>query len=81
MAGRVWSTTDIALAAFVAMRGEGDGIALAKVDRNGSSSTFVFKDEKDRIDGLIVQWPSTECFKFDSVVRALKSLGYSKSAR
>lgn len=76
---RVWTTTDIALAAFVSLCGERDGITLQKVERNGSASIFVFKDERGTIDGLLVRWPTSECFRFDSKVRALKSLGYSKS--
>jgi hypothetical protein len=76
---RVWSTTDIALAAFVTLCGECDGITLQKVERNGSASVFVFRDEHASIDLLLVRWPTSECFRFDSKVRALKSLGYSKT--
>jgi len=78
---KVWSTTDIALAAYVNMRGKTSGISLTKVERNGKDSKYFFKDRNDKIDELIVQFPASESFEFDSMVRVLKSLGHSKNIR
>jgi len=75
---KVWSTTDIALAGYVNMLGQDHGITLAKVERNGSSSKYYFTDPNNKIDELIVKFPASESYRFDSMVRVLKSLGYSK---
>jgi len=78
----IWKTNDIALGAYVNMRAKRDpslGVTLVKVERNGASSTYLFKDEQDKIDELIVQFPSSESAEFDSQVRMLKSIGHSKN--
>jgi len=78
---RVWSTKDIALAAYVSMRGESEGIALAKVERNGKDSEFFFRDPNEKVDEITMEYPRSESFKFDAVIRVLKSLGYCQRKR
>jgi len=78
---KVRSTQDIAIAAYVSMCGEAEGITLVKVSANGNQSDFVFKDPNEKFDEIAVKFPQSESFKFDSAVRVLKSLGYSKRKR
>ena len=81
---------DIGVAGYLNMlaeearqRGEGEAlqIRLVKVVRNGRKSTFFFKGPEAVIDNLSVQFPGSESFRFDSMVRTLKSLGYSRDGK
>ncbi len=88
MKPRVWETQDIALAGYVNMvsensrlRGEDNGVRLIKVVPNGRTSTYVFKDFNDNLDGLIVEFPGTESFRFDAMVGVLKSMGHSRKRK
>ena len=76
-----WWTKDIAIAAYVSMRGEKEGITLLKVERNGRESKFYFKDPNSKIEGITMSFPQSESFKFDSAIRVLKSLGYSNNIK
>lgn len=74
----VRSIQDIGLAAYINVFGAAEGITLVKVSGNGSQSDFVFKDPNEKFDEIAVRFPQSESFKFDSAVRVLKSLGYSR---
>jgi len=75
-----WETKDIALAAWVSLKGEEHGIRLLKVVRNGKNSfgVFTFTDPDGKVDELIARFPNSEAQRFDSVMRSLKALGHSK---
>jgi hypothetical protein len=79
MSSGIWDTRDIAVAAYVNMRGAEFGVRLIKVDKNGKESRFFFRGDLERIEELIVSYPTSESCRFDSAVCALKALGYSRS--
>lgn len=72
----IYDTRDIALAAFIAMKGESKGVKVLKVEREGAQSRFFFKNSNGIIDKLILDFPTSESFRFDAKMRALKSMGY-----
>jgi hypothetical protein len=74
-----WDTRDIAVAAYVNMRGPEFGVRLLKVEKNGKESRFFFKGDLDAIENLTVEYPPSESCRFDASVCALKALGYSRS--
>lgn len=76
MAGK--GTKDIALAAWISMHYAECRIRLVKVVRNGKGSEFVFSDPEDEWDTISAAFPNSEAQRFDSSVRTLKSLGYTR---
>jgi hypothetical protein len=79
---QTWKTQDIALGAYVMLRIKREpdaGVQLRKVERKGANSMYFFRDDKDVIDGWLVDFPGSESFEFDSQVRVLKSIGHSKN--
>lgn len=77
----VRSTQDIALAAYICMRGEEDpslGVTLVKVNPKGPMSEFFFRDSRSMIDQLAVDFEGSGSQRFDAKIRVLKTLGRLK---
>lgn len=79
-----WETTDIALAAWISLKGEEHGIRLSKVMRNGKAfGLFVFRVPETNghgpsLDDIIAAFPGSEAHRFDAIMRSLKAMGHSK---
>jgi len=68
-----FSTTDLALAGFLRLK----GLPLVKVEvipGNKSKSRFVFDDTVDVAEQLVLEFTNSDFQKYDSHVRALKKL-------
>jgi len=67
---RVWSTRDLALAAFCLEH----GLEVVRASRRGREFEFLFRDPEGRADGLAVQFANSPEARFDAAMRALKKL-------
>ncbi len=72
-AKKEYKTTDLALAAYIKMR----GLRLVRTEKDEFERTvFVFDDGMDLADTLRVEFANSECCKFDAELRHLKKLIY-----
>lgn len=76
-AGRTgtFHTTDIALAAWLKMRSNDEGITVLfkdAVQKAGKKFVFIFDDPDNQARGLAVGFVNSDCHRYDSEMRALK---------
>lgn len=68
---REFSTTDLALAGYLKMR----GLRLVRVDRTDPRrAVFTFDDSIDVAEQLVLEFANSESRRFDAEVRALKKV-------
>jgi len=67
---RVWSTRDLALAAFCLEH----GLEVVRASRRGREFEFLFRDPDSRADALAIQFANSPEARFDAAMRALKKL-------
>jgi len=67
---RVWSTRDLALAAFCLEH----GLEVVRASRQGREFEFLFRDPDSRADELVIEFANSPEARFDAAVRALKKL-------
>jgi len=67
---QVWSTRDLALAAFCLEH----GLEVVRASRRGREFEFLFRDPDGRADTLAIQFANSPEARFDAAMRALKKL-------
>ena len=67
---RVWSTRDLALAAFCLEH----GLEVVRATRRAREFEFLFRDPEDRAEELAIQFANSPEARFDAAMRALKKL-------
>lgn len=67
---RVWSTRDLALAAFCLEH----GLEVVRATRRGREFEFLFRDPEGRANALAIQFANSPEARFDAAMRALKKL-------
>lgn len=67
---RVWSTRDLALAAFCLEH----GLEVVRASRRGREFEFLFRDPEGRADALAIEFANSPEARFDAAMRALKKL-------
>jgi hypothetical protein len=68
-----YSTSDIALAAYLKLR----GLILIECDR-GDKFNFVFEDPKGIAESLALEFVNSDMRRYDDEMRSLKKVIYSK---
>ena len=71
MSNKIYVTSDIAIAAFLMMKGM--KLISASRERNGRFR-FEFDDTKQQADNYAVEFANSEAAKFDAHVKNLKNL-------
>lgn len=69
-APRVRTTKDLALAAYLKMK----GLPIVRAARRGRDFEFTFRDPEDRWDPLTIEFVNSECNRYDDSMRTLKKL-------
>lgn len=65
-----YETSDIATAAFLLMR----GLRLISASNPSGKYSFVFDDSDGKAQDLTLEFINSECSKFDSHLRSLRSM-------
>jgi hypothetical protein len=65
-------TSDIALAAYLMMR----GVKLISADRQGGKFTFTFDDKNNLANSTSIEYLSSDFPRFDAAMRHLKKMLY-----
>lgn len=74
---QVWSTRDLALAAFCLEH----GLEVVRATRRGREFEFLFRDPDSRGDELAVAFANSPEARFDAAMRALKKLCHRNGGR
>ena len=69
-APRVRTTKDLALAAYLKMK----GLPIVRASRRGRDFEFTFRDPEEQWDTLTVEFVNSECSRYDDAMRSLKKL-------
>ena len=73
MTSKTFSTSDLATAAYLHMK----GLKLIKANASGSGRfSFIFDDSSDTAESLAYEFINSECSKFDNHIRLLKKMIY-----
>jgi len=67
-----YKTHDMAIAAFLLMRGK--KILNASVDPHSGKYIFIFDDSDSNAKSLSLEFLSSECFLYDSFIRMLRGM-------
>ena len=74
MTNKTFSTSDLATAAFLHMR----GLRLIKAGlENGKKFNFIFDDSEGKASSIAYEFINSECSRFDNHVRMLKKMIYN----
>jgi len=74
---QVWSTRDLALAAFCLEH----GLEVVRATRRGREFEFLFRDADSRGNDLAVAFTNSPEARFDAAMRALKKLCHRSGGR
>jgi len=73
MEEKIFKTSDLSLAAFLAMK----GLTLLRCSKTSSGKfEFIFDDEEEKAPGLSMNYLNSDFCKFDNHVRTLKKMLY-----
>ena len=65
-----FETSDIAVAAFILMK----GLKLAHAGSNSGKYQFVFEDPENKAKLLCIEFVNSDCQQFDSYMRVLRTM-------
>ena len=72
MSTKIYITHDLSIAAFLLMKGQ----SIISVDKNGPRGRYVFEfdNTSGKVEGIAMQFLSSECSVYDSHLRTLRGM-------